>query len=105
MRRADKHSINVLMRALEESDLTYKEMAEISGFSIFGLNRIIKRMREQNLVHVCGYYKDCLGKDAIKVFRYGNGKDAKPTHLSAAEKQRKYAQRKKNPPLSLIQHK
>lgn len=93
-RRQDQHCLNILMRALKESDLTYKEMAEISGFSIFGLVRIIKRLKEQNLVHVSGYYKDVRGADSIKIFSYGKGTDAKKNSLSSAQRTRLYVQRK-----------
>lgn len=94
MRRQDQACMNILMKALQESDLTYKEMSEISGFSVFGLIRIMKRLKKQNLVHVSGYYKDVRGADSIKIFSYGKGRDAKPSRLSGTEKHRLYVQRK-----------
>lgn len=105
MRKQDKHCVDVLLRALEENDMTYKEMAAISGFSVFGLVRIIKRLKQEGLVHVCGYNKDAMGRDTIKIYRYGKGKDAKRSKLPGAEKQRMYVERKKIKliPTSLLQ--
>lgn len=83
------------MKTLKETDLTYKEMCEISGFRIWSLIRYIKKLESEKKVHVCGYYKDSLGRETIKIFRYGKGKDAIKKKLSGAEKQKNYKQRKK----------
>lgn len=104
MRRQDQHCYNILIKALQENDLTYKEMMQISGFSYFGLIRLVARLKEEKVLHICGYYKDKTGKDTIKIFRYGKGRDAKRGKMKGSEKQRNYIQRKmiKSIPTSLI---
>jgi hypothetical protein len=104
MRRQDQHCYNILIKALQENDMTYKEMMEISGFSYFCLVRLTKRLKEEKIVHVCGYYKDAMGRDTIQIYRYGKGRDAKRSKLTGTEKQRSYLRRKnlKSIPTSLI---
>lgn len=104
MKRQARHCVNVLLKALQESDLTYKEMEEISGFSYHWLVKLIKQLKKEKIVHVCGYYKDAMGRDTIQIYRYGKGRDAKRSKLTGTEKQRSYLRRKslKSIPTSLI---
>lgn len=105
MKPQARHCVNVLLKALQESDLTYKEMGDISGFSYFWLVKLIKQLKREKVLHVCGYYKDVNGKETIKIFRYGKGRDAKRFKLTGTEKQRNYLRRKQQViiPTSLIQ--
>lgn len=93
--KIDKHCYEVLLKTFKETDLTYKEMVDISGFSIWSIIKYIKKLESAKKVHVCGYYKDALGRETIKIFRYGNGISCKRNKMSGAEKQKKYKQRKK----------
>lgn len=95
MKRQAQHCVNVLLKELQESDMTYKEMMEVSGFSYFWLIRLIKNLKKEKLVHVCGYYKNIRGQETIKIYRYGKGKDAKRNSLTAAERQKIHRDRKK----------
>lgn len=93
MRTQDRHCFNFLMKTLEESDLTYAEMVEVSGFSIWYLIRLMRRLSAEGKVHVCGYLKDRLGRESVKIYRFGRGKNAIPNKLTGAEKQRRYKAR------------
>lgn len=93
--KQNKFCHDVLMRTFKESDLTYKEMVQISGFSIWFLNKYLKKLKNKGMAHICGYYKDSLGREKIKIFRYGKGNDVMPQVVSDAERQRKYKQNKK----------
>lgn len=95
LNKTDKYCYEVLMKTLKETDLTYKEMVEISGFTIWSLIKYIKKLHAEEKVHVCGYYKDSIGRETIKIFRYGKGKDAVRNKLSGADKQKNYKARKK----------
>lgn len=104
MNRINRHCLNILFSELQETDMSYKEMVYVSGFTIWWVIRIIKNLEKQKKVHVCGYYKDALGRETIKIWRWGKGRNVLPNKLTGAEKQRRYKNRLKlkNIPLSLI---
>ena len=95
MNKQSQHCYSVLIKALKESDLTYKEMSDISGFTIWWLIRWVKQAERDCRLHICGYHRDSLGRERIKVFRLGKGKAAVPQRLTGAERQRLYKKRLK----------
>lgn len=104
MKKQTVHCFAVLMRSLKESDMTYKEIIEVSGMSRRWAFSLIGKLHKERQVHICGFYRDALGRESIRVWRFGRGTDAKPYKASDAEKQRRYKARRKIRaiPLSLL---
>jgi hypothetical protein len=104
LNRMNIHCTNILFSELKENDMTYKEMVSISGFSIRWIIKLIKNLENKKKVHVCGYYKDSVGREKIKIWRWGRGKNLVPNKLSGAERQKMYLARMKikQIPISLI---
>jgi predicted ArsR family transcriptional regulator len=93
--RANALAFAKLIRCLQLNPSTLYEMAEESGLHYITVRRYMYALHQENAVHVSGWEKDSRGRDAIKVFKFGAGKD-KPRHkFTGVERQRRVRAKKK----------
>lgn len=91
----NRTSYAILIKALMKQDLTYDQMQEMTGLSKGGLINLTKTFRHYKLMHICDLLPDRLGRECIAVFRWGEGRDAKPYCMPNAEKLRRRRERRK----------
>lgn len=91
----NRTSYAILIKALQERDLTYEQMQKLTGLSKGGLVNLTKTFRHYKLMHICELEPDRLGRECIAVFRWGAGKDVRPTRMTSAEKCRLHRERKR----------
>lgn len=68
---------------------TAHDIADHTGMHVLTVQRTLRPMHRRGLVHISGYEKDAQGRSVIRVWRFGEGKDAKrPPPKDRAQKRR-----------------
>lgn len=84
----------VLVRSLTEGAYTARELADLTELHYITVLDYVNALHDEGMVHVERLERDALGRESIKVFRFGPGEDALPQPLSRAAQQRRYRARK-----------
>ena len=87
-------SVAKIMRALLDGPSTVPELQETSGLSVSTLYEYLRALRKEGVVHVSGWEKDATGRESLRVFKLGPGKDAPRQRKSKAQIARECRQRK-----------
>ena len=89
-----------MMRMLCDGPCTCMEMAEETGLHYVTVQEYMREMRRAGAAHIAAWEKDSRGRDSIKVYALGPGKDAKRRKMTGAERQAATRARRK---LAIIQ--
>lgn len=84
-----------------EGNHTCKELAELSGLHYVTALQYARELHKAGAAHISGWEKDSRGRDIIRVYKIGAGKDAKRQRMTQAERQARY--RAKQSHLDLMQ--
>jgi len=79
-----------LMRLLVEGNYNCKELAEETGLHYVTVLQYTRELHRFGACHISGWDKDGLGRDIIKIYKLGPGKDAKRERLTDKEKQARH---------------
>jgi hypothetical protein len=90
-----------ITRALLDGPCSIRELQVVSGLSINTLHEYMRALRKEQVVHICAWEKDATGRDSLRVFKLGPGKDAPRTRKSKAQIARECRKRKQDAQLSL----
>lgn len=82
-----------LVKLLVYNEMTAHDIAEETGLHVNTVSRYVREMHKAKLAHIVGWEKDCLGRDATAVWKFGYGRDKPRSAVSAAERQRAYHKR------------
>jgi hypothetical protein len=91
----------VLIKHLLEGIYTCEELAEHTGLHYVTVLHYTRELHRVGAAHISSWDKDARGRDIIKVYKLGPGKDAKRDKLTLAERQLRYRTKKKQ--LDLMQ--
>jgi hypothetical protein len=78
-------SMAKVTRALLEGPCSVSELQAASGLSIGTLHAYMRALRKEGVLHICGWEKDATGRDNLRVFKLGAGKDRPRTKKSKAQ--------------------
>lgn len=67
-----------------------RELADITGLHYVTVLDYTRAMHRAGAAHICAWEKDKRGRDLIKVYRIGRGRDAKRQRLTAQQRSAKY---------------
>lgn len=84
-----------LIRLLLEGTYTCQELAELSGAHYVTVLHYTRELHKRGAAHICMWEKDKRGRDLVKIYKIGAGPDAKRKKATAAERQRRYREKKK----------
>lgn len=84
-----------LIRLLLEGTYTCAELAELSGAHYVTVLHYCRELHKRGAAHICMWDKDKRGRDLVKIYKIGNAPDAKRKKASAADRQRRYREKKK----------
>lgn len=84
-----------LFKHLLASPITAHELVEETGVHIVTAQSLMRCLKKHKVVHIFGWEKDTMGRDATPIYKLGRGKDRPRERLSAAERQRRYKAKKK----------
>jgi hypothetical protein len=82
-----------LIKLLMEGVHTCKQLAELSGLHYATVLQYCRELHEINALHICMWEKDSRGRDLIKIYKLGEGKDEKRRSMKPAERQAKYREK------------
>lgn len=84
-----------LIEAMLDGVYTCAELAEMTGLHYVTVLDYTRELHRAKAAYICGWEKDSKGRDVIKIYKIGRGKDAKREKLSGAERQARSRAKKK----------
>ena len=84
-----------LIKLLLEGIYSCRELAEHSGLHYVTVLQYTRELHRVGAAHISSWEKDDRGRDAIKVYKLGAGKDAKRQRMTQAERQQKRRAKKR----------
>ena len=85
----------VLIKNMLEGTYNCQELAELTGLHYVTVQQYARELHRAGAAHISSWEKDSLGRDVIKVYKIGVGKDAKREKLTAAERQQRLREKRK----------
>lgn len=84
-----------LIKLLLEGVYTCYELAEHTGLHYVTVLQYTRELHRVGAAHISSWEKDSRGRDVLKVYKLGEGKDAKRQKMTSAQRQERYRDRKK----------
>lgn len=84
-----------LIEAMLDGVYNCQELAEITGLHYVTVLHYTRELHRAKAAHISGWDKDSLGRDVVKIYRIGRGKDAKREKLTGAQRQARTREKKK----------
>lgn len=75
-----------LIRMLLDGNRSCRELADESGLHYVTVLAYTKYLHREGAAHIAEYREDSQGRDAIKIYKIGVGKDAKRYKLTGAQR-------------------
>jgi DNA-binding transcriptional ArsR family regulator len=89
-------SMAKVTRALLDGPCSVGELKLASGLSGNTLYEYLRALRKEGVVHICGWEKDATGRESLRVFKLGPGKDRPRAKKSKAQVARECRKRKQD---------
>lgn len=80
----------LLIKLLLEGVYTCEQLAEETGLHYVTVLDYTRELHRVGAAHISSWEKDARGRDVVKVYRLGAGKDAKREKLTPAQRQARY---------------
>ena len=90
-----------LIKLMLEGIYNCQELADETGLHYVTVLQYARELHLAGAAYISTWEKDTRGRDVVKIYKIGKGKDAKRQKLTAAERQRRYKAKQNN--LKLIQ--
>lgn len=84
-----------LARYMLEGTYNCRELAELTGLHYVTVLQYTREMHRAGACHICMWEQDARGRDLIKIYKMGEGRDAKRRKLTAAERQARVRAKKR----------
>jgi predicted ArsR family transcriptional regulator len=72
---------------MDESGQSVHDIVDELGLHYVTVQRYLRDLHQEEAVHIKAWQKDARGRDAIKVYALGPGRDARRKKLTTAERQ------------------
>lgn len=82
------------MLALIDGTRTCKEVAEETGLHYLTVCQYTRELHREGVIHITTWEKDSRGRDAIRIYKLGAGKDAKRHTMTQRERAARYRTKK-----------
>lgn len=76
-----------LIKYMIEGIYTCRELAELTGLHYVTVLQYTRELWAAKACHIASWDQDSFGRDALKVYKIGPGRDAKRRKLTGAERQ------------------
>lgn len=97
--RLSRQTFTAVLAELQSGPSTATTLARVSGMSHRYVCLLLRTMRAGGVIHVAGWEKDALGREAVKVWALGYGRDAKRRTKTREAVNRAYRTRRQMDPL------
>lgn len=84
----------LVIKALLEGPSSLRELAEVSGLHYVTVREYMSAMHKAKAAHISGWEKDMRGRDNIKVYSLGSGKDRLRERMTQAQRAQRYRDKK-----------
>lgn len=84
-----------LIEAMLDGVYNCQELVEITGLHYVTVLHYTRELHRAKAAHICQWDKDSRGRDVVKIYRIGRGKDAKREKLTGAQRQARHREKKK----------
>lgn len=84
-----------LIKLLLDGDRTCQELSEESGLHYVTVLQYCRELHKAGAVHITRWDKDIRGRDILKIYKLGEGKDAKRQKLTPAQRQERVRNKRK----------
>lgn len=101
LRKMNAFTQGVMIKHMLEGVYTCQELAELTGLHYVTVLQYTRELHRAGACHISGWDKDSRGRDIIKIYKIGVGKDAKRDKMTGAERQARC--RSKRQHLELVQ--
>lgn len=91
-----------LIRLLLEGMYSCKELANLTGLHYVTVLQYCRELYHAGAAHICMWNKDERGRDNIKIYKLGEGKDKKRQRMTDAERQARYREKLKQKKLQQV---
>lgn len=85
----------VLIKHLLEGVYSCRELAEITGLHYVTVQEYTRELHRAGAAHISSWEKDSRGRDVIKIYKIGVGKDAEREKLNGAQRQERLREKRK----------
>lgn len=79
-----------LIKLLLEGTYTCKELAEMTGLHYVTVLQYTRELHRAKAAYISAWDKDPRGRDLAKIYKLGEGRDAKRQKITAGDRQRAY---------------
>lgn len=88
---ANNHkNVAMFIKALLTAPMTRYQLADFTGMHYDTIQRLVKTLKEENVVHICQWNRDAIGRHQNPVYSLGDGMDAeRPPRIPANERKAK----------------
>jgi hypothetical protein len=69
---------------------TCQELAELTGLHYVTVLQYTRELHAAGAAHICAWEKDIRGRDSIKVYKIGKGRNAKRERMTPAQRAMRY---------------
>lgn len=84
-----------LVKALEDGTMSCAELAEETGLHYVTVLDFCRTAHRYRMVHIAMWEKDSRGRPMVKIYKWGNGRNAKRESKPGAERSAAYRAKKK----------
>jgi predicted ArsR family transcriptional regulator len=95
MMKINAYSQAQMIKMLLDGPATCQDLAEATGLHYVTVYQYTRELRRAGAAYISAWEKDSRGRDVIKVYKLGSGKDAKRERMTGAERQARTRERKK----------
>lgn len=93
-------SMAKITRALLDGPCSVSELRMASGLSVNTLHEYMRALRKEGVVHISGWERDAMGRESLRVYKLGFGKDVARRKKSKAQIARECRARKQQAKLA-----
>lgn len=83
-----------MIKMLLDGPHTCTDLAEATGLHYVTVQQYLRELRRAGAAHISAWEKDARGRDMIKVYKLGPGRDAKREKLTPAQRQQRVRERR-----------
>jgi hypothetical protein len=94
-KKINQESYAMIIKGLLTKPMTIDMMQELTGLHRNTLYELTRCFRKHKIIYISDWEQDRLGRDCFAVFSIGNKKDQPRYKMTAAERTRRYRERKK----------
>lgn len=85
-----------LIKLMLDGVYTCKELAEQTGLHYVTVLQYTRELHAAGAAYICAWEKDGRGRDAVKIYKIGDQRDAQRKRMTAAQRQAKSREKKFN---------